>query len=188
MNRPRILALLALAALLPGCSLGTHSSKEIDEKFPLAHWTAGSPRGMKRSLAALEKEVGRGYRLKSLSIAQHSLTAEVQPAGRTGELDRVSLWKGSLFNRSPVTTSGSDLAALESRLFPADAAMFARIPGMILASLKHASFPQARPTHVSVERRWQDNRLQIHVSVTNDRRNATVRWDPGGALLGVDMN
>jgi hypothetical protein len=188
MSRPRNLSLLALVTLLSGCSLGTYSPKEVDEKFPLAHWTSGSPRGIRRALAALEKEVGRGYRLKSLSISQHAFTAEVQPAGRTGELDRVSLWKGSLHNRSPVTTSGSDLATLESQLFAPDATTFARIPGMILASLKHAGFPQARPTGVTFERRWQDRQLQIQVRVTNDRRNATVRWDPGGALIAVDQH
>jgi len=188
MSRPGTLSLLALAMLLSGCSIGTYSPKEVDEKFPLAHWTSGSPRGIRRALAVLEKEVGRGYRLKSRSISQYAFTAEVQPAGRTGELDQVRLWKGSVHNRSPVTTSGLDLASLEGQLFTPDAATFARIPGMILASLKHAGFPQARPKHVSFERRWQDNRVQIQVSVTNDRRNATVRWDPGGALIAVDLH
>lgn len=184
---PRPLA-LAMLLTLAGCSIGTSSPEELETSYPLARWTAASPRGIRRSLALLEKEFGRGYQFRTVGISTHSFSAEVQPPGRAGELDSISFWKGSLYERKPKQTSAEDLQKLGQELFPPDPAMFNRIPGLLLASIKQSGLPEARVTHVNIARSWRSPQLEIRVSVTNKRRNATIRWSAAGALIEVQQH
>lgn len=185
---PRPLVLAALLLTLAGCSIGTSSPEELETSYPLARWTAASPRGIRRSLALIEKQVGRGYQLRTVGISTHSFSAEVQPPGRAGELDSISLWKGALHERAPKQTSAQDLEKLGQELFPPDPAMFDRIPGLLLASIKQSGLPEARVTHVNIARSWKSPQLEIRVSLTNKRRNATIRWSAAGALIEVQQH
>jgi hypothetical protein len=185
---PRPLALVVLLLTLAGCSIGTSSPEELETSYPLARWTAASPRGIRRSLALLEKEFGRGYQLRTVSISTHSFSADVQPPGRAGELDSISFWKGSLRDRTPKQTSAQELEKLGQELFSPDPALFDRIPGLLLASIKQSGLPEARVTHVHIARSWRSPQLEIRVSVTNKRRNATVRWSAAGALIEIQQH
>ncbi|MCS6900247.1 MAG: hypothetical protein NZX77_10830 [Polyangiaceae bacterium] len=89
MTRFLIPLLVALLLLSTGCTIGTHSQEELDERFPLARWASLSPRGVEQTRKLLEKEAGRGYRVYSLSFHENHCNAKVQLAGRSGELDRI---------------------------------------------------------------------------------------------------
>lgn len=131
-----------------------------------------------------------GIRVRSVNVTPGAVVMQVQVPGDPEELDTYRFGSSGMYGGhgldgpTPVARSGGE-PPIDAQVFEPSAAGVDRLDEMVAAALDAAGIEGGYATAASIGRPGDGGDPVTSVSVTNERRSASVRFSPDGSVVEV---
>ncbi len=180
--------LLLASVLLSACSWGTVSLREFENEYgdlsstPLVGRSLFIRERAQEFVGFVERRLGRGVRLRSLTIYAARASFEAVSTARPGEMDGYFYENGAFTQTFPVRLSGGE--RLDKELFDLAGAGIDRLPELIERGCAELQPGRGATPYASWSRTGSE--IQVAVYCPSPRRSdGYVVFDTKGALRGV---